>query len=144
MEEKRDRQVKFSFDVIATDHQTAARNGRLLTPHGEVLTPTFMPVGTQGTVKTLSPRELEEIDAQIILGNTYHLYLRPGPEIVHAAGGLHEFISWDRPILTDSGGYQVFSLADLNRITEEGVTFQSHLDGSYQIFTPEGLSLIHI
>jgi len=130
--------VKFSFDVITSDDRTAARNGRLITPHGEVLTPTFMPVGTQGTVKTLSPRDLQEIGAGIILGNTYHLYLRPGPEIVRTAGGLHEFISWDRPILTDSGGYQVFSLADLNRIAEEGVTFQSHLDGSYEIFTPEG------
>jgi len=130
--------MKLSFDVVATDDRTAARTGRLNTPHGEVMTPAFMPVGTQGTVKTLSPRELQEIDVRIILGNAYHLYLRPGPEIVRAAGGLHGFISWDRPILTDSGGYQVFSLADLNRITEEGVTFQSHLDGSYQIFTPEG------
>ena len=130
--------MKLSFDVMASDRRTAARNGRMLTGHGEVLTPAFMPVGTQGTVKTLSPRELKEIGAQTILGNTYHLYLRPGPEVVRTAGGLHRFISWNRPILTDSGGYQVFSLADLNRITEEGVTFQSHLDGSYQIFTPEG------
>jgi queuine tRNA-ribosyltransferase len=138
MEKEEDRPVKFSFEVITSDDRTKARSGRLNLAHGEVLTPAFMPVGTQGTVKTLSPRELNAIGARIILGNTYHLYLRPGPEIVRAAGGLHDFISWDRPILTDSGGYQVFSLADLNRITEEGVIFQSHLDGSYQNFTPEG------
>ena len=130
--------MSLSFQIISTDQRTPARHGRLATPHGEVLTPAFMPVGTQGTVKTLSPGDLHDIGAQIILGNTYHLYLRPGPEVVRLAGGMHDFISWDRPILTDSGGYQVFSLADLNRITEEGVTFQSHLDGSYQIFTPEG------
>ena len=97
----------------------------------------FMPVGTQGTVKTLSQGELEELRARIVLGNAYHLYLRPGPEVVAEAGGLHRFIGWPRPILTDSGGYQVFSLADLNRITDEGVTFQSHLDGSRHLFTPE-------
>ncbi len=125
------------FDVIASDQETSARIGRLNTAHGEVLTPVFMPVGTQGTVKTLSPLELKEIGAQIILGNAYHLYLRPGPEIVAEAGGLHDFTGWERPMLTDSGGYQVFSLADLNRINEEGVAFQSHLDGSHQMFTPE-------
>jgi queuine tRNA-ribosyltransferase len=129
--------VPFQFDVIDGDRETDARVGRLTTPHGTVLTPAFMPVGTQGTVKTLSPRELEEIGAQIILGNAYHLYLRPGSEVVAEAGGLHAFAGWDRPILTDSGGYQVFSLADLNRITKEGVTFQSHLDGSRHLFTPE-------
>ena len=114
----------------------------MTTGHGVVQTPAFMPVGTQGTVKTLSPRELIEVGAQIILSNAYHLYLRPGPEIVEQAGGLHDFIGWNRPILTDSGGYQVFSLADLNKISEEGVTFQSHLDGSYHLFTPE--KVMHI
>jgi queuine tRNA-ribosyltransferase len=130
--------VPYQFRVITSDRETAARTGRLTTAHGDVLTPAFMPVGTQGTVKTLSPRELKEIGTQIILGNAYHLYLRPGPEVVAEAGGLHEFSGWDRPILTDSGGYQVFSLADLNKVTEEGVTFQSHLDGSHHLFTPEG------
>jgi len=102
-----------------------------------VETPAFMPVGTQGSVKTLSPKELEEAGAQMILGNTYHLFLRPGCEIIEEAGGLHRFISWKHPILTDSGGYQVFSLADMRRVEENGVTFQSHLDGSYHLFTPE-------
>lgn len=125
------------FHILKEDSQSEARVGRLLTPHGEICTPQFMPVGTQGTVKTLSQQELHDLGAQIILGNTYHLYLRPGPELIRRAGGLHRFIGWDRPILTDSGGYQVFSLADLNRITEEGVRFQSHLDGSYHLLTPE-------
>ena len=107
--------------------------------HGEVLTPVFMPVGTQGTVKAVEPRELEEINAQIILGNTYHLYLRPGCEVLEAAGGLHGFNRWGRPILTDSGGFQVYSLADLRGIAEEGITFKSHLDGSVHKFTPEGV-----
>ena len=129
--------MSLHYNLIASDQETSARIGRLTTAHGEVLTPAFMPVGTQGTVKTMSPRELKDIGAQIILGNAYHLYLRPGPEIVDEAGGLHDFTSWERPILTDSGGYQVFSLADLNKITEEGVAFQSHLDGSYKMFTPE-------
>lgn len=102
----------------------------------------FMPVGTQGTVKTLSPHELEQIGAQIILGNTYHLYLRPGEDLIRQAGGLHRFMNWSRPILTDSGGYQVFSLADLNKVKIEGVRFQSHLDGSYHFFTPESVLLI--
>ena len=127
----------FEYKVLARDKETAARAGLLRTPHGEVLTPIFMPVGTQATVKTLSQKDLEDIHAEIILGNTYHLYLRPGPELVAKAGGLHRFMSWNRPILTDSGGYQVFSLADLNQITDEGVKFQSHLDGSYHLFTPE-------
>ena len=127
----------FSFEVIAEDPSTQARAGLLNTPHGEVETPVFMPVGTQGTVKTLSPQDLRESGVQIILSNTYHLYLRPGPELVQRAGGLHRFAGWDGPILTDSGGYQVFSLADLSKVTEEGVTFQSHLDGSFHLFTPE-------
>ncbi len=127
----------FAFEVIKEDGPTEARAGRLTTPHGEVETPVFMPVGTQGTVKTLSPQDLKECGVQIVLANTYHLYLRPGPELVERAGGLHRFASWDGPILTDSGGYQVFSLADLNKVTEEGVTFQSHWDGSFHLFTPE-------
>jgi queuine tRNA-ribosyltransferase len=129
--------VPVRFQALATDDNSAARAGLLTTPHGDIKTPAFMPVGTQGTVKTLSPRELQEIGAQIILGNAYHLYLRPGPEVVSRAGGLHRFMSWNGPILTDSGGYQVFSLTDLNKVTEEGVTFQSHLDGSRHLFTPE-------
>ncbi len=127
----------FSFEIVAEDDPTQARAGRLRTPHGTVETPVFMPVGTQGTVKTLSPRDLKECGVQVILSNTYHLYLRPGPELVQRAGGLHRFAGWDGPILTDSGGYQVFSLADLSKVTEEGVTFQSHLDGSFHLFTPE-------
>jgi len=130
-----------TFEIENTDSSTQARAGKLTLSHGTVETPIFMPVGTQGTVKTLSPTELEEISAQIILGNTYHLYLRPGQELIREAGGLHKFMSWDRPILTDSGGYQVFSLAELNKVKLEGVRFQSHLDGSYHDFTPE--SVIH-
>ena len=125
------------FTLIHKDTSTKARLGRLETAHGVIETPTFMPVGTQGSVKTLSPKELKEADSQIILGNAYHLYLRPGLEIIKNAGGLHKFISWDKPILTDSGGYQVLSLAALRHITEEGVTFQSHLDGSRHFLSPE-------
>jgi len=109
----------------------------LKTPHGEIETPIFMPVGTRATVKTLSPAELEEIGAQIILGNTYHLYLRPGHNLIQKAGGLHKFMSWHKPILTDSGGFQVMSLKGLRKITPDGVKFQSHIDGSYHFFTPE-------
>ncbi|MDP6037973.1 MAG: tRNA guanosine(34) transglycosylase Tgt, partial [Candidatus Latescibacteria bacterium] len=127
----------FRFEVVATDAGTGARAGVLHTPHGVVETPVFMPVGTQGTVKTLSQQDLRDLDARIILGNTYHLYLRPGMELMTEAGGLHRFMSWDRAILTDSGGFQVHSLADLNKITEEGVIFQSHIDGSKHLFTPE-------
>ncbi|HID95160.1 MAG TPA: tRNA guanosine(34) transglycosylase Tgt [Candidatus Latescibacteria bacterium] len=127
----------FAFSIEGRDRWTSARAGIILTPHGEVKTPVFMPVGTQGVVKTLSHRELEDVGVPMMLSNTYHLYLRPGPEIVGRAGGLHKFIGWDRPILTDSGGYQIFSMATLNRVTEEGVTFQSHLDGSHHLFTPE-------
>ena len=126
------------FDLHKTDGQTKARAGSLHTGHGVIETPIFMPVGTGGTVKGVHQQELrEDIEAQIILGNTYHLYLRPGTAVLEAAGGLHRFMGWERPILTDSGGYQVYSLSSSNKITEEGVKFQSHLDGSYHFFTPE-------
>ena len=130
-------ETHFQFRVIKEDRRTSARAGVLSTPHGEIPTPVFMPVGTQGTVKTLSQQELAVAGAGIILGNAYHLYLRPGMETIREAGGLHRFIGWDHALLTDSGGYQVFSLADLNRITEEGVSFQSHIDGAHHLFTPE-------
>ena len=125
------------FDIHQTDPNTAARTGILETDHGSIKTPVFMPVGTVGAVKTMAPHELEGVGSQIILGNTYHLYLRPGANIIHKAGGLHKFSTWSRPILTDSGGFQVFSLARLNQITDDGVEFQSHLDGSRHMFTPE-------
>ncbi|MBK9246779.1 MAG: tRNA guanosine(34) transglycosylase Tgt [Ignavibacteria bacterium] len=125
------------FELIATDSDTKARAGVLQTDHGEIETPIFMPVGTQGTVKAIEQRELTEIGAQVILGNTYHLYLRPGEEVLGQFGGLHKFMNWDKPILTDSGGYQVFSLKELRKITENGVLFSSHLDGSKHTFTPE-------
>jgi len=127
----------FRFEILATDPNSRARRGRLHTPHGTVETPVFMPVGTLGTVKGITQEMLEELGAEIILGNTYHLYLRPGHERIQRLGGLHRFMSWNRPILTDSGGFQVFSLAALRSITEEGVTFRSHLDGSQHFFTPE-------
>ena len=130
-------QNNFSFTVKEKSSNTFARCGVLKTPHGEIQTPVFMPVGTRATVKAVEPRELEELGAQIILGNTYHLYLRPGADLVAKAGGLHKFMNWNRPILTDSGGFQVFSLANLNKITDEGVEFKSHLDGSTHFFTPE-------
>jgi len=126
------------FKVQVRDKGTKARTGLLKTPHGNIPTPIFMPVGTGGTVKGILQRDLaEDIDAKIILGNTYHLYLRPGTEILKLAGGLHRFMSWDRPILTDSGGYQVFSLAGNRKLNEEGAIFKSHIDGSKHIFTPE-------
>ena len=125
------------FTVEATDPGCAARLGRLELPHGLVETPIFMPVGTQGSVKALSQEDLRDIGAQIILGNAYHLYLRPGTALLEEVGGLHRFINWDRPILTDSGGFQIFSLKGLTKITPDGVTFQSHLDGSRHRFTPE-------
>lgn len=125
------------FELVAADSRTGARAGLLHTPHGPIETPIFMPVGTRATVKTLSQQDLDELGAQIILGNAYHLYLRPGHELVERAGGLHGFMNWQRPILTDSGGFQVFSLSQLNKVQEEGVRFQSHLDGSYHLFTPE-------
>lgn len=127
----------FEFELLHVDAQTGARRGRLHTPHGAIETPIFMPVGTQATVKTIEPRELKEMNAQIILSNTYHLHLRPGENLVEQAGGLHRFMNWDRPILTDSGGFQVFSLANLRSIKEEGVDFRSHIDGSRQRITPE-------
>jgi len=126
------------FETLLTDSETKARRGRLHTEHGIIETPIFMPVGTSATVKGIQQRELkEEIKAQIILGNTYHLYMRPGMEVMEAAGGLHAFMHWQGPILTDSGGYQVYSLSNSRKIVEEGVRFQSHLDGSYHWFTPE-------
>ena len=126
------------FDVLSRDPMTSARRGRITTDHGTIETPIFMPVGTVGSVKGVYHKDLrEDIHAQIILGNTYHLYLRPGLDILRRAGGLHAFTSWDRPILTDSGGFQVFSLAQSRKLTEEGCIFQSHIDGSRHIFTPE-------
>ena len=127
----------FEFELLHIDKQTGARRGRLHLPHGVVETPIFMPVGTQATVKTLETRELKEVGSQIILSNTYHLHLRPGENLVDKAGGLHKFMNWDRPVLTDSGGFQVFSLAGLRRIREDGVEFRSHLDGSKQYISPE-------
>ena len=127
-----------TYELIKKDAKTGARRGRIHTPHGVIETPVFMPVGTQATVKAMTPDELKDmVDAKIILSNTYHLYLRPGDELVAEAGGLHKFMNWDRPILTDSGGFQVFSLADLRNITEEGVKFKSHLDGSSHFISPE-------
>jgi queuine tRNA-ribosyltransferase len=127
----------FSFDLLQQDTTTAARRGRIQTRRGSIDTPVFMPVGTQGTVKAILPETLEEEGAEIILANTYHLYLRPGHELVRKLGGLHRFMNWNRPILTDSGGFQVFSLGKLRKIGEEGVHFQSHLDGSSHLLTPE-------
>jgi len=126
-----------NFKVLKTDVNCSARTGTLKIDHGEIQTPVFMPVGTHGAVKTVTPSELKSVKAQIILGNTYHLYLRPGAELINAAGGLHNFMGWDSPILTDSGGFQVFSLARLNKITDKGVEFQSHLDGSKHFLTPK-------
>jgi queuine tRNA-ribosyltransferase len=127
----------FNFKVTNTSTGSKARTGVIQTAHGEIRTPVFMPVGTLGTVKSLSPEDLLEAGAQIILGNTYHLYLRPGCDVIELFAGLHRFMNWDRPILTDSGGFQVFSLAKLAKITEEGASFQSHIDGSAHMLTPE-------
>ena len=128
------------FTLETTDPNSSARAGKIETAHGSIETPIFMPVGTLGTVKSVHQHELKsEVKAQIILGNTYHLYLRPGMDILQQAGGLHKFIGWDRPILTDSGGYQVYSLSHRRKIKEEGVTFQSHIDGSRHMFTPENV-----
>lgn len=128
------------FTLTAKDPHSKARAGVIVTDHGEIQTPIFMPVGTAGSVKAVHQRELKnDIDAKIILGNTYHLYLRPGLPLLEKAGGLHQFIGWDRPILTDSGGYQVYSLGENRKITEEGVIFKSHIDGSRHTFTPEGV-----
>ena len=132
--------AKLTFHIAHKDNLTKARAGKITTDHGTIDTPIFMPVGTVGSVKAISQQQLkEEIGAQIILGNTYHLYLRPGLGVLEAAGGLHKFNGWDRPILTDSGGFQVFSLAGSRKIAEEGVTFQSHIDGSKHLFTPENV-----
>ena len=126
-----------TYELLHVDKSTGARRGVIHTPHGDIQTPIFMPVGTQATVKAMLPETLKENGAQIILGNTYHLYFRPGSKLVREAGGLHKFMNWDRPILTDSGGFQVFSLADLRNIKEEGVEFKSELDGSKHFFSPE-------
>ena len=127
-----------SFELLTKDRESGARHGRLTTAHGAIETPAFMPVGTQGSVKAVSPRELRELNAPIILGNTYHLFVRPGVEVIKHLGGLHKFMNWDRVILTDSGGYQIFSLAKLRKITEAGVHFQNHVDGSPAFISPEG------
>lgn len=128
-----------TYELLHVDKNSGARRGVIHTPHGDIQTPVFMPVGTQATVKSMTPEELKEIEAQIILSNTYHLYLRPGNKLVKEAGGLHEFMRWDRPILTDSGGFQVFSLGPLRKITEEGVEFKSYLDGSRHFLSPEAV-----
>lgn len=128
---------KFKYEVLHIDKQTGARVGVLTTPHSQITTPVFMPVGTKATVKSLSPEELKELGAQIILSNTYHLFLRPGCDVLRQAGGVHKFMNWDRSLLTDSGGFQVFSLAKIRKITEEGVEFASHIDGSKQFISPE-------
>lgn len=125
------------YELIKESSETKARLGKIHTPHGEIETPIFMPVGTRATVKAMTPEELKEINAQIILSNTYHLYLKPGHDIVEEAGGLHKFMNWDKPILTDSGGFQVFSLGNMRKINEDGVEFKSHIDGSKHFITPE-------
>ena len=125
------------FELLSQDRESKARRGRLTTVHGTIDTPAFMPVGTQGSVKAMSPRELREVNAQIVLGNTYHLFVRPGLDVIKHFGGLHKFMNWDGPILTDSGGYQIFSLAKLRKITEEGVQFQNHVDGTPAFISPE-------
>ena len=127
----------FEFELIKESSECKARLGKIRTNHGDIETPIFMPVGTKATVKAMTPEELKDMEAQIILGNTYHLFLRPGHDLIAEAGGLHKFMNWDRPILTDSGGFQVFSLGELRRITEEGVEFRSHIDGSKQFISPE-------
>jgi queuine tRNA-ribosyltransferase len=134
--------MNFSFDLLVEDQDSRARAGVIHTPHGDILTPVFAPVGTQATVKTLTPADLHELGATLILSNSYHLYLRPGPELIADFGGLHQFMQWDGPVLTDSGGFQVFSLEGLRKIDEAGVTFRSHLDGSEHRFTPESVIAI--
>src|SRR5262245_32448548 len=133
------RTFRAMFELLKTDPHSKARLGRLTTPHGVIDTPMFMPVGTQASVKALDPRELREMGTQIILGNTYHLNIRPGMEIIRAAGGLHQFMNWPGPILTDSGGFQVFSLAKIRQIQEHGVEFRSHLDGSLLFLGPKAV-----
>ncbi len=129
--------MPLTFKLLKEDKETRARLGHITTPHGEIETPIFMPVGTKATVKAMTPEEVKDLGAQIILANTYHLFLRPGHGLIERAGGLHRFMNWDGPILTDSGGFQVFSLGDSRKITEEGVKFQSHIDGSYHFIRPE-------
>ncbi len=129
--------MTFKFDILKKDDSSKARLGRIVTAHGEVVTPAFFPVGTQGTVKSLTPEELMDVGVEGILGNTYHLYLKPGHETIGRLGGLHRFMHWERPILTDSGGYQIFSLAKLRKLSEDGVAFQSHIDGAEHLLTPE-------
>ncbi len=126
-----------SFEVLGSARDSKARHGRLTTARGIIDTPAFMPVGTQGSVKGVSPRELRELDAQIILGNTYHLFVRPGLDVIKHFGGLHNFMKWNGPILTDSGGYQIFSLSKLRKISEDGVEFQNHIDGARAFISPE-------
>ena len=129
-----------NFELLSVSNHSWARAGVLTTDHGKIETPIFMPVGTAGTVKGIHTRDLkDDIQAQIILGNTYHLYLRPGIDVIEKAGGLHKFNGWDKPLLTDSGGFQVFSLGDIRKLSEAGAKFQSHIDGSYHQFTPEGV-----
>lgn len=135
--------MAFHFEVLSTD-PTGARLGRLTTPHGVIETPAFMPVGTAATVKGQTQQDLEDLNAQIILTNTYHLYLRPGHELIRTMGGLHQFMSWTRPILSDSGGFQVFSLSELRKVADDGVTFRSHLDGSEHFLSPEKVMEIEI
>ena len=127
------------FHLIQTCPYSKARAGELLTPHGTVATPVFLPVGSQGAVKTLTPKEVEDIGIVMVLANTYHLYLRPGITTIEKMGGLHKFMAWDRAILTDSGGYQIFSLAPLRQVSDDGVVFRSHIDGSQHLITPEFL-----
>src|SRR5215217_4229522 len=134
--------MPLSFEVQSRDPNTRARTGLITTAHGPIETPVFMPVGTRGTVKALTPDEVRDHGAQIILGNTYHLYLQPGHELIARMGGLHRFMGWDGPILTDSGGFQVFSLEGLRTIEEQGVEFRSHFDGAYHTFTPESVMRI--
>ena len=129
----------FEFEITAQDPHSAARNGVFCTPHGPITTPIFAPVGTQATVKTLAPRDLQELGVTLVLANTYHLYLRPGTDLISAFGGLHSFMGWPGPILTDSGGFQVFSLAQMRKVDSDGVTFRSHIDGSQHRFTPESV-----
>lgn len=129
--------MAISFELLKESKECKARLGKIHTPHGVIETPIFMPVGTRATVKAMTPEELKDLEAQIILSNTYHLYLKPGHELIKEAGGLHKFMNWDRPILTDSGGFQVFSLGDLRKIKEEGVEFRSHIDGSKHFISPE-------
>jgi queuine tRNA-ribosyltransferase len=129
--------MDYKFEITAKSKKTKARVGKVYTPHGIINTPAFMPIGTLGTVKAMTMRDINEIGADVILGNTYHLYLRPGPDLIKEAGGLHKFIGWNKPILTDSGGFQVFSLAHMRKITEDGVEFTSHIDGTKHFFSPE-------